>query len=46
MIYSLVESHVREALDKPENYNDDGSVNWNFGDGKKVRILKSSGEKY
>lgn len=32
MIYSLVESHVREALDKSENYNDDGSVNWDFVD--------------
>lgn len=32
MIYSLVESEVREAMAKPENFNEDGSINWNFID--------------
>lgn len=32
MIYSLVEAEVRKALALKENYNADGSVNWNFVD--------------
>jgi hypothetical protein len=32
MIYSLVETDVREAMAKPENFNEDGSINWNFVD--------------
>ena len=32
MIYSLVESEVREAIAKAENFNEDGSINWNFVD--------------
>jgi len=32
MIYSLVEAQVREAADKAENKNPDGTINWNFVD--------------
>jgi len=32
MIYSLVEAAVREAADKAENKNADGTINWNFVD--------------
>ena len=32
MIYSLVETEVREAVSKDENRNDDGSINWNYVD--------------
>ena len=32
MIYSVLESHVREAADKSENRNADGTINWNFVD--------------
>lgn len=32
MIYSLVEAQVREAADKAENKNSDGTINWNFVD--------------
>ena len=32
MIYSLVEAQVREAIDKAENINADGSINWSFVD--------------
>ena len=32
MIYAVLESHVREAADKPENKNADGTINWNFVD--------------
>ncbi len=32
MIYSLVETVVREAVSKEENRNEDGSINWNFVD--------------
>ena len=32
MIYSLVEAQVREAVDKAENTNADGSINWSFVD--------------
>ena len=32
MIYSLVEAQVREAVDKAENINADGTINWNFVD--------------
>jgi len=32
MIYSVLESTMRTALDNVENINDDGSTNWNFVD--------------
>lgn len=32
MIYSMLESAMREAVVNPENINDDGSINWNFVD--------------
>lgn len=32
MIYSLVEAQVREAVEKKENLNEDGTINWNFVD--------------
>jgi hypothetical protein len=32
MIYSLVEAQVREAADRAENRNADGTINWNFVD--------------
>jgi hypothetical protein len=32
MIYSLVESQVREAVAKEENINADGTINWDFVD--------------
>lgn len=32
MIYSLVETEVREAVSKDENINADGSINWNYVD--------------
>ena len=32
MIYSLVQAAVYEAVDKAENQNDDGTINWNFVD--------------
>ena len=32
MIYSVLESKMREAIDLDENKNKDGSINWNFVD--------------
>lgn len=32
MIYSVLESTMRSAIDLDENKNKDGSVNWNFVD--------------
>jgi len=32
MIYAVLESHVREAADKAENINADGTINWNYVD--------------
>ena len=32
MIYSVLESKMREAIDLDENKNEDGSSNWNFVD--------------
>ena len=32
MIYSLLESEFNQAVDKNENLNADGSINWNFVD--------------
>ena len=32
MIHSLLESQFNEAVNNPENINDDGSINWNFVD--------------
>ena len=32
MIYSLVEAQVREAVAKEENWNANGTINWNFVD--------------
>ena len=32
MIYSVLESTMRSAIDKDENKKEDGSINWNFVD--------------
>ena len=32
MIYNVLESKMREAIDLDENKNQDGSINWNFVD--------------
>ena len=32
MIYNVLESKMREAIDLDENKNKDGSINWNFVD--------------
>ena len=32
MIYSLLESNMREAIANPDNQFKDGSINWNFVD--------------
>ena len=32
MIYSVLESTMRSAIDLDENKNKDGSINWNFVD--------------
>ena len=32
MIYSVLESTMRSAIDKDENKKADGSINWNFVD--------------
>lgn len=32
MIYSLLESSMRCAIEREENINEDGSINWNFVD--------------
>ena len=32
MIYSLLESEFNQAVNKDENLNADGSINWNFVD--------------
>ena len=32
MIYSVLESTMRLAIDKDENKKEDGSINWNFVD--------------
>ena len=32
MIYSVLESKMREAIDLDENKKEDGSINWNFVD--------------
>ena len=32
MIHSLLESQFDEAVNNPENINEDGSINWNFVD--------------
>ena len=32
MIYSILESTMRSAIDKDENKKEDGSINWNFVD--------------
>ena len=32
MIHSLLESRFHEAVNNPENINEDGSINWNFVD--------------
>jgi len=32
MIYSVLESKMRSAIDLDENKNEDGSINWNFVD--------------
>ena len=32
MIYSVLESTMRSAIDLNENKNKDGSINWNFVD--------------
>lgn len=32
MIYAVLESQVREAADKAENRNADGTIEWNFVD--------------
>ena len=32
MIYNVLESKMREAIDLDENKKEDGSINWNFVD--------------
>jgi hypothetical protein len=32
MIYSLLESSMRCVIEREENINEDGSINWNFVD--------------
>lgn len=32
MIYSILESNMREAIANPDNQFKDGSINWNFVD--------------
>ena len=32
MIYSMLESSIRTAINNPDNLNEDGSINWNFVD--------------
>ena len=32
MIYSILESTMRSAIDKDENKKEDGSINWKFVD--------------
>ena len=32
MIYSILESNIREAIANPDNQFKDGSINWNFVD--------------
>ena len=34
MIYSVLESTMRSAIDKDENKKEDGSINWKFVDGR------------
>jgi len=30
--YRLIKERVQEAVQRPENLNEDGSINWNFVD--------------
>lgn len=32
MIYSMLEIEIRDAVEKEENLNENGSINWNFVD--------------
>ena len=32
MIYSMLEIEIRDAVEKAENLNENGSINWNFVD--------------
>lgn len=32
MIYAMLEIEIRDAVEKEENLNENGSINWNFVD--------------
>ncbi len=42
MIYNVLESKMREAIDLDENKNEDGSINWNFVDADALHGLQKS----
>lgn len=50
MIYSVLESNMREAIANPDNQFKDGSINWNFVDADAyaecANLFKDSNEFY
>ena len=50
MIYSVLESTMRSAIDLDENKNEDGSINWNFVDADAyaecINLFRDSNEFY